>query len=160
MSSHVVRRRELAALAERRFVHPFNSNAVRHTRSLGDLAGLTRIGLHLVRVSPGRETTEFHVHEASDEFVYILEGQAELQLGEEVLDLAAGDFAAFPAAGPPHAMRNSGETDLVYLMGGDRPAHDVTDYPAIGKRLFKTGGRREAVSQADLVPVEGPDAST
>ncbi|CAB3747882.1 hypothetical protein LMG29660_00730 [Burkholderia puraquae] len=28
---------------------------------------------------------------------------------------------------------------LVYLVAGDRPEHDVCDYPKLGKRLYKAG---------------------
>ncbi|MEX2248408.1 MAG: hypothetical protein WD671_02140, partial [Parvibaculum sp.] len=49
---------QIADLPERVHTHQFNPNAIRHTRSLGDLLGLADLGVHLVRVEPGRETTE------------------------------------------------------------------------------------------------------
>ena len=66
---------DIAALKETRHVHQFNENAVRFTRSIGDLLGLSQIGVHLVRLESGNESTQFHFHHCDEEFLYILEGQ-------------------------------------------------------------------------------------
>jgi len=54
----------ISKLPERAHVHQFNANAIRHTRSIGDLAGLSDMGIHLVRVEPGRDSTEHHFSRA------------------------------------------------------------------------------------------------
>ena len=41
--------------------HQFNDNAIRHTRSIGDALGLTDIGVHLVRLEKGNDSTQFHL---------------------------------------------------------------------------------------------------
>tara|TARA_R110002073_G_scaffold64256_2_gene161037 strand:+ start:11225 stop:11701 length:477 start_codon:yes stop_codon:yes gene_type:complete len=128
---------------ERRHVHQYNKNAVRLTRTLGDLAGLTDMGLHIVRIEPGCETTEFHYHEQDEEFVYIISGQGKSELGDEVFDVGPGDVLLFPKGGPAHAMRNKGEEDLVYLMGGTRPAIDVCTYPKLQRRQYRVDGVKE-----------------
>ncbi|MGW0884747.1 cupin domain-containing protein [Streptomyces sp. NPDC002671] len=46
-----------------------------------------------------------HVHERTDEFVYVLEGEMELDLGGETHRLTAGMCALLPR-GVPHALRN------------------------------------------------------
>jgi len=138
------------SLDEQTVVHQFNPNAIRHTRSLGDLTGLSDIGLHLVRVEPGRETTQHHNHECSDEFVYILSGRARLTLGEAPFELSAGDFAGFPKQGAAHSMENIGDSDLVYLMGGSRPPLDICNYPRIDRRMYKVGEKREFVDLKNL----------
>ncbi len=153
----VLRRTEIAALEEARRVHQFNDRAVRHTRSLGDIVGLDSVGIHLVRVEPGVETTQHHNHEFSDEFVYILEGTAELVIDETPQTLTAGDFAGFPRGGPAHSMKNVGETDLLYLMGGGRPDIDICNYPRIRRRMYIVNGHREFVDLDNLgrvVPVD------
>jgi len=130
-------------MEERRHVHQYNENAVRLTRTLGDLAGLTNMGLHVVRIEPGRETTEFHYHDQDEEFVYIISGQGKSELGEEVFDVGPGDVLLFPKGGPAHVMRNDGEDDLVYLMGGTRSPIDVCTYPRLQRRQYNVGGVKE-----------------
>ena len=53
-----------AAMPEHARQHAFNPNGVRHTKSLGDACGLQQIGVHLVRLESGRESTEYHAHNA------------------------------------------------------------------------------------------------
>jgi uncharacterized cupin superfamily protein len=57
-----------------RRVHLLNPRAIRNQRSLGDAVGLQDLGIHLVRVEPGDESTEYHTHHCDEEFVYILSG--------------------------------------------------------------------------------------
>lgn len=151
---NLLKAEEIAELPERRNVHQFNSNAIRHTRSIGDLAGLTTIGIHLVRVEPGDETTQHHNHEVSDEFVYILEGQGTLYLGDESYDVGPGDFAGFPKQGAAHSMKNTGSSDLVYLMGGGRPDIDICNYPRIDRRMYLIKGSKEYVDNENLQRID------
>ena len=82
----------IAGLPERAHVHQFNPNAVRHMRSLGDLAGLGDMGVHLVRIEPGGDTTEHHFHGQDEEFLFILSGKGEATIGETVIVVGPGDF--------------------------------------------------------------------
>ncbi|MGC4087997.1 MAG: cupin domain-containing protein [Polyangiaceae bacterium] len=116
--------------------HPLNPQAKRKTLSLGDATGLGRVAVHVNVVAPGDETTEPHVHEFVDEFVYILSGNASVYLDGVEHSVSAGDFVAFPAQGPAHWMKNTGSVDLVYLVGGDRAAFDVCEYPRLEKRVY------------------------
>ena len=147
---HLLTAAQIATLTERRNVHQFNDQAVRHTRSLGDLTGLTSIGIHLVRVELGDETTQHHNHEVSDEFIYILSGKGTLLLGEQAFAISAGDFVGFPKKGPAHSMKNTGTEDLVYLMGGGRPPLDICNYPNIGRRMYLIEGKKEYVDLEHL----------
>lgn len=117
-------------------VHPLNPRAKRKTLSLGDETGLSRVAVHVNIVAPGYETTEPHVHEWVDEFVYIISGSATVYLDGEAHAVGPGDFVAFPARGPAHSMKNTGEVDLVYLVGGDRHDFDICEYPQLEKRLY------------------------
>ena len=141
----LVSARDIETLEEKEFVHPLNGNAVRLTRTLGDLAGLRNLGIHMVRVKPGFETTEYHFHHAEEEFVYILSGRGIAEIGSGEVEVGPGDLMAFPAGGQAHAMRNPGPEDLVYLMAGERRYGDVVDYPRKAKRLLKAGGNRKIV---------------
>ncbi len=146
--------KRLAEMDERRHVHQYNDNAIRMTKTLGDLAGLTDMGLHMVRIEPGRETTEFHFHGQDEEFVYIIAGQGVALLGDETIFVEPGDVMLFPKNGPAHSMRNEGPDDLVYLMGGTRAEVDVCTYPRLQLRQYRINGEREYTDIASLKKVE------
>lgn len=154
MNKYILKSAEIEALPENKNVHQFNENAIRHTKSLGDLVGLTSVGFHLVRVEPGDETTQHHNHECSDEFVYILSGSGTLMLDDEEIEIEAGDFAGFPMNGPAHSMKNTGQDDLVYLMGGGRPNIDICNYPNIQRRMYIVKGEKEYVDLENLKHIE------
>lgn len=142
--------RTIAALEETRREHAFNPKAVRNGKSLGDLVGMSQMGIHLVRIEPGRETTEFHTHFCDEEFVYILAGRGLAEIGDERVEVGPGDFMGFTARSLPHAMSNPFEQDLVYLMGGTRKPYDITDYPRAGKRSYKFDGDRDNVERGQI----------
>lgn len=137
--------KEIAAMPESVNVHRLNAHAVRHSKSLGDTAGMTTIGVHLVRVAPGDATTEFHFHHQDEEWVYILSGRGIAEIGDERFEVSAGDFMGFVMKSLPHAMSNPFDTDLVYLMGGARCAFDVCDYPRVGKRRYRVNSVNDFV---------------
>ena len=143
----------IAAMPERRHVHQFNANAVRMTRSLGDALGLTRLGVHLVRIKEGRDSTTCHWHEQDEEFLWILEGRGIAEIDGIEHPVGPGDFMAFPAGSPAHLLRNPHPADLVYLMAGERNALDVVHYPREGRTLFKYHGKRRAVLDSQLQDV-------
>jgi len=153
MSRHLLRASDIAALAEVRRQHQFNANAVRWTRTLSDATGLERIGLHLVRLAPGTESTQFHYHDADEEFIYVLHGRGIAEIGDEQFEVGAGDFMGFPTPSPGHLLRNPFEQDLVYLVGGERNAHDIVHYPRIRRSMIKGHGPRRYVDWDDLHPV-------
>jgi len=132
----------IADLPEQIMQHPVNPNAIRNSRALGDAVGLEMLGLHLVRLKPGRDSTEFHFHHGSDEFIYVLEGRGRGRVGEDSFEVNAGDCLGFPALGSAHVLSNPFDTDLLYLCGGTRPTSDVCDYPEAGKRVLLAGKER------------------
>jgi uncharacterized cupin superfamily protein len=142
-------------MPERPHVHQFNANALRHTRSLGDLAGLADMGLHLVRIEPGRDTTEHHFHGQDEEFLYVISGRAVAAIGDETFPVGPGDVMAFPKNSPAHSMSVPADAaeDFVYLMGGTRSEIDVCTYPRIGLRMYRIDGVKEYVADADLKKV-------
>ncbi len=152
--------RDIDRLAEREHRHQFNSNAVRRSRPLSRLLGMEQIGVHLVRLEPGLDSTQYHWHSADEEFLYILSGQGEARVGDDVFLCSAGDFFGFPADGVAHALHNNGETDLVYLMGGTRHPHDAVHYPDIRRTMYKSPGRRTWADWDDLHDLsDHPDLS-
>lgn len=135
----------IAAMPERTHDHAFNPNGSRQTRSLGDACGMTQLGVHLVRLLPGRESTEYHTHHHDEEWLYILSGRGTAEIGGRKCAVQAGDFMGFVAGSLPHTLLNDGGEDLTYLVGGTRHAWDVVDYVRRGIRSFKyPGGRDDA----------------
>lgn len=133
---------DIAALPERAHRHQFNDNAVRMTRTLGVPAGLSRLGVHLIRLEPGRDSTQFHYHDADEEFVYILSGHGTAFIGAARFSVGPGDFMGFPSPSPGHGLHNDGDGDLVYLVGGESNPADVVHYPWIRRTMIKSHGRR------------------
>src|SRR4051794_6749203 len=88
---------------------------------LAQLAGLQRIGLSRGRL-PARDGQSFtyHAHLAEEEWVYILTGRAKARIDGRDYELAAGDFAAFPAPQAAHVLANPYAEDCTYLFGGER----------------------------------------
>ncbi len=66
---------DIEAMPGARKVHFLNPNAVRINKSLGDAVGLGHLGVHIIQVEPGRETTEYHKHLYEEECVYVLSGR-------------------------------------------------------------------------------------
>ncbi len=149
-AKHLLTAAQIAALAEIESQHQFNANAIRHSRTLSDATGMQRLGVHLVRVESGRDSTQHHYHDNDEEFIYVLSGRGEARLGDQVVPVQAGDFMGFPSGSAPHSLHNPYDEDLVYLMGGERNQNDVVHYPDIRKSLIKTAGQRLSANWEDL----------
>lgn len=158
---HVVRSRSLAAAEGRRIRHPLNPNSEILIHPLSERVGLQRAVLSLARVPPGKESFILHAHERDEECVYILEGQGTAQIGDQRIAVGPGDFMGFPIDGTPHHLVNTGTTDLVYLMGGERSTLDVGRFPSVGKsivfRLDQRGARVELFDDAAAQPLAMED---
>jgi uncharacterized cupin superfamily protein len=120
------------------------------TRTLGTKTGLERIGVHLIRLEPGRDSTQYHYHDTDEEFVYILAGRATATIGEHRFEVGPGDFMGFPGPSEPHLLTNTSDTDVVYLVGGENNPADVVHYPWIRRTMIKSHGRRSWVDWNDL----------
>lgn len=121
------------------FSHPFDDEAEVCMYGLSRLTGLTRAGVTLSKLAPGKVSFPLHRHHAEEEWIYILSGTGELTLDDEISTIGAGDFAAFPAGGPAHKLRNSSSEELVYLMGGEAMAVEVADFPEQNIRMTRLG---------------------
>ena len=147
---HLLRAADIAALPERRHRHQFNDRAVRLTRTLGEPAGLERIGVHLVRLPSGHDSTQHHYHDADEEFLYVVSGRGIARIGDDEFEVGPGDFMGFPAPSPAHSLHNPFDEDLLYLMGGERNAVDAVHYPLIRRTMTKAHGKRQWVDWDDL----------
>lgn len=116
--------------------HPLNPNSEVYYTALSDRVGMKRAQLALGRLPPGRESFAFHSHMAQEEFVFILEGKGEAEIGDETFEVGPGDYMGFPTDGTAHNLKNTGHKDLVYLMGGERTELEVAHFPHHGKVLI------------------------
>ena len=146
----LIRRSHIDGLEPVRHVHQHNANAIRLTRSLSSLTGLKSLGVHLVTLTQGRFSTEYHRHHEDEEFIYILSGCGLARIGEHQHDVASGDFMGFNTHSEAHSLYNPNPEDLVYIMGGTRCAIDICDYPDLDLRQFRVHGERTAVQRRHL----------
>jgi uncharacterized cupin superfamily protein len=113
----------------------------REKRALGDALGLTKIGINLTTLMPGKESSMRHFHSHEDEFVFVLEGEVTLHTdaGEQVL--GPGTCAGFPAGSRDgHHFVNRSTRPARYVEISNRDPQDGAEYPDV-----------------DLVYRKGPD---
>lgn len=139
----LLRAADMAARA-RPYSHPWNKNSAVSTTFLGRALGLTRTGVNLARIAPGKESFLPHAHHREEEWIYILSGRGVAEIDGVDHDVGPGDFMAFPAPSVVHHLRNaSSDDDLVYLMGGENLDFEVEDFPTVGKRMLKRGEKMD-----------------
>ena len=127
---------------EQTFSHPFNPRSQMHGTSLSNETGLTRTGVHLLRIPPGREAYVYHSHHTEEEWLYLLSGKGLAVVDGVEHALEPGDFLGFPTPSVAHLLKNPSATEeLVYLSGGERHAAEIADFPEQGKRLVRVGGQ-------------------
>lgn len=113
------------------YPEPFRSRVVpREKRALGDALGLTKIGVNLTTLLPGKESALRHYHSREDELVFIVEGEVVLRTDEGEQTLAAGMCAGFPAGqANGHQLVNRSARPARYLEISNRDAADGAEYP-------------------------------
>jgi len=112
------------------YPEPYRSRVLpREVRRLGKALGLTRIGVSLATLEPGRESSMRHWHTHEDEFVYVLDGELRLRTEAGEQPLSAGMCAGFPAGSRDgHQLVNRGERSAVYLIISNRDPEDLAHY--------------------------------
>ncbi|MBM4421720.1 MAG: cupin domain-containing protein [Chloroflexi bacterium] len=110
---------------------PFRARVLpREKRALGDALGLTKVGVNLTTLMPGKESALRHWHRLEDELIYMVEGEVVLRTdaGEQVL--RAGDCAGFPAGKEDgHQLVNRSSAPARYLEISNRHPADSSEYP-------------------------------
>jgi uncharacterized cupin superfamily protein len=110
----------------------------REKRALGDVLGLTRFGVNLTTLFPGKESSLRHYHAREDELVFILEGEVVLRTDEGEQVLTAGMCAGFPAGTTNgHQFVNRGDRPARYLEIGNRDPEDSVAYPDVDLKCVK-----------------------
>jgi uncharacterized cupin superfamily protein len=104
--------------------------------SVGEKLGLTQIGIHHVRVPPGRRISYPHAESAEEEFVFVIEGRPDAWIDGELFPLRPGDSVAFPAGtGICHTFLNNTPAEVRLLVVGEKPKpENRIRYPLNPKR--------------------------
>ena len=130
---HVVRTGELRREDATHVRHPLNAKSEIYIHPLSRRAGLKRAHLNLGRIPPGKESFIPHSHAIQEEFIFILEGEGTVLIGDTRYAVGPGDYVGFAIDGVTHHLINTGTRDLVYLMGGEHTDIEVARFPSIGK---------------------------
>jgi uncharacterized cupin superfamily protein len=123
------------------YPEPYRARVLpREKRALGDACGLTKIGVNLSTLQPGKESSMRHWHTHEDELIYVLEGEVVLctNSGEQLL--TAGMCAGFRGGVEDgHQLVNRSDRPARYLEISNRDPQDGAWYPGIDMRY--TGGK-------------------
>ncbi len=113
------------------YPEPFRARVTpREKRALGDALGLSKIGVNLTTLFPGKESALRHHHSHEDELVFVLEGEVVLRTDEGEQLLTAGQCAGFAAgAGNGHQFVNRSGANARYLEISNRDPADSAEYP-------------------------------
>ena len=100
-----------------------------HEAQLARKLGLQRIGIHHVRVPPGRRISYPHAESAEEEFVFVIEGNPDAWIDGKLYRLNPGDSVAFPAGtGIVHTFLNDTDEEARLLVVGERNKPDNRRY--------------------------------
>jgi uncharacterized cupin superfamily protein len=104
--------------------------------------GLTQFGAYVQTLQPGSRSSDRHWHQAEDEFLYVLSGEATVVEDDGAHVLLAGDSACWPAgAANAHHVHNRSNAPCIYLIVGTRAPRDVVHYPDSGQVLYNDEDR-------------------
>jgi len=134
--AHLLTAAQIAGSEEFPLSHPLNPKSEVYLRRLGEKIGLQRAIVTMARVPPGKESFIYHAHKGDEEWLYIVAGRGQAEIGDKTFDVGPGDFMAFPTPSIGHHLKNPYEADLVYLMGGERGRVDVGEFPTVGKHII------------------------
>jgi len=130
---------------------------------VGKKLGLTKLGIHVETLAPGRRTSWPHAESLEEEFAYVIEGHPQVWIDGHIHDLRPGDFVAFPAGtGIAHTFINNSDENALLLVGGEAAHPDnKIFYPLHPKRneaMKKDNYFWENHPQHELGPHDGlPD---
>ena len=146
----LLRAAEIEAMSEGSFQHPLNPRSEIHLRSLSQMAGMRRVGIHIGRIPPGKESFAYHSHHFEEEFLYILSGRGMADIDGKEVEVGPGDFLGFAAPSVAHHLRNPFAEELVYMMGGERREFEIAEFPRNHKRLIRNREKAWLVDVAYL----------
>ena len=129
---------------------------------LSRLAGGASVGVNLIVVPPGKQSSPFHYHTREEEHFYVVSGQCVLRSGGQRYEVSPGYYVCFPAGtGVGHAFENPFKKDCHILAIGSHHPDDVAVYPDSGKMRVRSIDKNIAMQQKSLPywqgePVDSP----
>jgi len=113
------------------YPEPFKSRMGDRTkRRLAAACGMKNLGVNLVTLGPGGQSSVRHWHTLEDEFVYVLEGEVVLVTNAGEQTLRAGQCAGYPAGSKDaHHFINRSKKPAKYLEMGTSVPGDTAFYP-------------------------------
>jgi quercetin dioxygenase-like cupin family protein len=96
---------------------------------------------------PAGFSTGLHVHRTQEETFYVLEGECEWRIGEQLVRATAGTFVFIPP-GVPHNIGNASDKPARILMTVSPPGHE-NYFEELGA-VVSRGGRPDAKIIAEL----------
>ena len=136
------------------YPEPFRSRVLpREKRAIGDALGLTKIGVNLSTLMPGKESGMRHFHTREDELLFMLEGEVVLRTDEGEQILTAGMCAGFPvAAKNGHQLVNRTDRPARYLEISNRDPEDIAEYPDVDLAYQKSSDGKPVFTRKDGTP--------
>jgi uncharacterized cupin superfamily protein len=136
------------------YPEPFRSRVLpREKRALGDALGLSKIGVNLSTLFPGKESSMRHTHTHEDELIFVLEGELVLITNEGEQVLTAGMCAGFAAgSGDAHHFINRSDRPARYLEISNRDNADRAEYPEVDLRYAKSPEGANLFTHKDGTP--------
>ena len=108
--------------------HPWNPNSEFTGTRLAVLCGLTRVGVSLMKVPPGKESFIYHSQEREEEWIYVISGRGVAEIEDEEFEVVRTTTAI-----------QEPQEDLVYLVGGENVDIEVANFPRLGRRIIRKG---------------------
>ena len=120
------------------YPEPYRSRVLpREKRGLGDALGLTKIGVNLTTLFPGKESSMRHWHTHEDELIFVIEGEVVLRTDQGEQTLVAGMCCGFPAGTQNgHQLVNRTDQPARYIEISNRDAADCAEYPDVDMRYI------------------------
>jgi len=133
------------------YPEPFRSRVLpREKRALGTALGLTKIGVNLTTLAPGKESSMRHFHTHEDEMVFVIEGEVVLRTDEGEQVLTAGTCAGFPSGSRDgHQLVNRSGQPARYLEISNRDPEDTAEYPDVDLACHKAPDGRPVFTRKD-----------
>lgn len=143
--------KELTPRCTSGYPEPFRSRVLpREKRALGDAFGLTKVGVNLTTLPPGKESSMRHFHTHEDELVFIVEGEVTLVTDDGDQRLTAGMCAGFPAGSRNgHQLVNRSGRPVRYLEVSNRDPNDIAEYPDVDLAYGKTADGKAVFTRKD-----------
>ncbi|MCV2865389.1 cupin domain-containing protein [Albidovulum sediminicola] len=108
---------------------------------ISDTGGLTQFGAFVETLAPGAASSDRHWHEAEDEFLLVLSGEATVVEDDGAHRLLPGDAACWPAGeANGHHVLNRSARACSYLVVGTRAPSDRVHYSDIDKLYTRENG--------------------